>query len=221
MAVVEVSTKECRKELKFDMGKVHQGFSASCIENEDVCMDDYLEAYGELYNFFQLMGAVFGFVASDVKSKIEILEELRKGTEGDNFTTLKRMVKYESEAGLLKKSNYVSGCRTFLRLHRGLDFIRLFLQRVGELQNNDKTTTVCQEAYNETLAKFHPWIVRKGAIVAMYALPTKDGFLQKVCGTPEEVARALELLPQFLEVAKEAYDRADKVYSDNSLHDLP
>lgn len=66
------------------------------------------------------MGKVFGFVASDVKSKIEILEELRRGENGEHFSTLKKMIKYESENGLLSKSDYTSGSRTLLRLHRGL-----------------------------------------------------------------------------------------------------
>ena len=63
---------------------------------------------------------MFGFVASDVKSKIEILEEHRRGENGEHFSTLKKMIKYESENGLLSKSNYTSGSRTLLRLHRGL-----------------------------------------------------------------------------------------------------
>jgi hypothetical protein len=61
------------------------------------------------------------------------------------------------------------------------DFIKLFLQKVSELQDEDKTCGVCQEAYNSTLANFHPWIIRKGATVAMYGLPSRGGLLQKVC----------------------------------------
>jgi hypothetical protein len=66
------------------------------------------------------MGKVFGFVASDVKSKIEILEEHRRGKDGEHFSTLKKMIRHESENGLLNKSDYTSGSRTLLRLHRGL-----------------------------------------------------------------------------------------------------
>ena len=61
-----------------------------------------------------------------------------------------------------------------------VDFIRLFIAKVGELSDEDKTHAVCQEAYNSTLANYHPWIVRKGAVVAMYALPTRGALLQKV-----------------------------------------
>ncbi|KDR11086.1 hypothetical protein L798_14671, partial [Zootermopsis nevadensis] len=170
--------------------------------------------------FFQLMGKVFGFVASDVKSKIEILEDLRRGENGEHFSTVKKMIKYESENGLLNKSDYTSGSRTLLRLHRGLDFIRLFLQKVGDLCDEDKTCGVCQEAYNSTLANFHPWIVRKGAIMAMYALPTRGGLLQKVCG-PDEVQHAIDILPKMLQVTDDAYDRTQRHYTENDLHDLP
>lgn len=72
------------------------------------------------YRFFQLMGTVFGFVSSDVKSKIEILEELRKKENEDKFETISSMVEFEKSTGLLNKNDYVSGSRTLLRLHRGL-----------------------------------------------------------------------------------------------------
>ncbi|KAJ4439379.1 hypothetical protein ANN_07501 [Periplaneta americana] len=218
MATSEVDAK-C-SDMKFNVRTVHDGFSASLVEDDDVELDNYLLAYKEIYNFFQLMGKVFGFVASDVKSKIEILEELRRGENGEQFLTLKKMIKYESENGLLEKSDYTSGCRTLLRLHRGLDFIRLFLQKVGELRDEDKTCKVCQDAYNTTLAQFHPWLIRKGAIVAMHALPTRGGLLQKIC-RPEEVQHTIDLLPKMLQITAEAYDRTHKCYTDNNLHGLP
>ncbi|KAJ9591157.1 hypothetical protein L9F63_002312 [Diploptera punctata] len=207
-------------DIKFNFRVVHDALNTSLLEDNDVGMDDYILGYKELYNFFMLMGKVFGFVASDVKSKIEILEEFRKGENGESFASLKKMIKYESENDLLKKKDYVSGSRTLLRLHRGLDFIRSFMYKLSELSDEDKTHAVCQEAYNSTLANFHPWIVRKGAVVAMYALPTRGALLQKVCG-PEEVQHALDILPKMLQVAGEVYDRTEKCYTENDLHGLP
>lgn len=90
------------------------------------------------FRFFQLMGSVFSFVSSDVKSKIEILQQFRNGSEKENFVTLKQMIQYEVDGNLLKKSNYISGSRTFLRLHRGLGtydcyaVISLFLSEFRE-----------------------------------------------------------------------------------------
>jgi hypothetical protein len=59
------------------------------------------------------------------------------------------------------------------------DFISLFLQRVGEVQNQDGTASICQEAYNKTLAEHHTWVIRKAAGVAMYAMPNKENLLIK------------------------------------------
>lgn len=99
-----------------------------------------------------------------------------------------------------------------------LDFIREFLFKLGELQPTDKTHSVCQLAYNNTLAQFHPWIVRKGAVVAMYALPTREQLLKKVC---LDVEKAILILPDMLAVTKNVYDRTQKLFSDFDLHDLP
>lgn len=68
------------------------------------------------------MGSVFGFVSSDVKTKIEILESLRRtGNEiQQEFETFSSMIEYEKLNNLLTKREYVSGSRTLLRLHRGL-----------------------------------------------------------------------------------------------------
>ena len=67
------------------------------------------------------MGSIFGFVCSDVKSKVEILEEFRENKEvSEKFESVKKMILYEREKELLAKKDYVSGSRTFLRLHRGL-----------------------------------------------------------------------------------------------------
>lgn len=67
------------------------------------------------------MGTVFGFVSSDVKAKIDILEMLRhKHDDGTNFESFSSMLEFEKSSGLLNKSDYVSGSRTLLRLHRGL-----------------------------------------------------------------------------------------------------
>lgn len=128
------------------------------------------------------MGTVFGFVSSDLKSKIDILEEFLQNKEiGDQFKTVKMMIEYEKEEGLLQKKDYVSGCRTLLRLHRGLDFIRMFMRSLGEIQHTDKTSTVCQEAYEVTLAQHHSWIIRKSAKLAMYTMPTREQLLRNVC----------------------------------------
>lgn len=99
-----------------------------------------------------------------------------------------------------------------------LDFIRSFLQKLGDLSPVDKTSTACAQSYNETLANFHPFLIRKAANIAMYALPNRDQLLNKVCA---DVEASIKALPEMLQVTNAVYDRIDALYTKNDLHGLP
>lgn len=97
-------------------------------------------------------------------------------------------------------------------------FVREFLFKLSKIESHEKTTGICKTAYNETLAQHHPWIIRKGALVAMYALPTREQLLNRVC---QDVERSLAVLPDVLEISKTVYDRTEQLYTDHDLHELP
>ncbi|OWR50694.1 ceramide-1-phosphate transfer protein [Danaus plexippus] len=200
---------------------VHESFQRSLKEDDDVIIDDYIEGYNELVKFLNLIGSVFSFVSSDVRSKIKIMEKHREGDDSLYFESFKKMMKYEKETSLHEKNGYVSGSRTMLRLHRGLDFIRLFLKRLSEAEESMNTCTTCQNSYNETLAAFHPWYIRKAATLAMHALPSRPDLLKKIFGTEEQLAEALNILPQTLQSCDEVYNRVEKLYTDFDFHGLP
>jgi len=67
-----------------------------------------------------LLGGAFSFVASDVKTKIKILEDYIAASTNGEFATVLTMMKHEMDNKLLDDKKYVSGSRTLLRLHRGL-----------------------------------------------------------------------------------------------------
>lgn len=60
--------------------------------------------------------------------------------------------------------------------------------------------------------------MRKGAIVAMYTMPTRDQLLNKVC---LDVDVAIKLLPDMLETTKNVYDRTQQLFTVYDLHGLP
>lgn len=70
--------------------------------------------------FLNLIGTVFSFVSSDVKSKIKVMEKHREGENAVYYESFKKMMTYEKDANLHEKNGFVSGSRTMLRLHRGL-----------------------------------------------------------------------------------------------------
>ncbi|XP_011297443.1 ceramide-1-phosphate transfer protein [Fopius arisanus] len=202
----------------FDLRVVHDHFDKALIEDDDVNIRAYLDAYNELYKFFQLMGSVFSFVSADLKQKIDILNDLLNKEE-EKYQTVKSMIEHEKENNLLEKGDYSNGARTLLRLHRGLDFIREFLRQLGDLSDADKTSRCCQDAYNKTLAKHHPWVIRKTAVVAMYTMPTREMLLKKVCG--DNVQRNVDVLPKMLEVTADIFNRTHSLYDLHELHELP
>ncbi|KAH8401818.1 hypothetical protein KR009_008078 [Drosophila setifemur] len=204
----------------FDIAKVSSLFESSLLEEDDVQLDAYLAAYEEIMKFFQLMGSVFSFVSSDVRTKIDILYGLRASDteEQGHFETFKTMLEYEKEEQLLKQKGYVSGSRTLLRLHRGLDFVYEFLNRVQALADNQKTVDVCKAAYDETLGKHHSFLIRKGARLAMYAMPTRGELLKRVC---TDVELAERNLPTMLQQMRANYDRTEQLYTLHELHSLP
>lgn len=103
-------------------------------------------------------------------------------------------------------------------IYARIDFIREFLRALGDLNGNDKTSQCCQAAYNQTLAQFHPWLVRKGAVMAMYTMPTRDQLLNRVC---LNVTEAIDSLPAMLLVTKQVYERTHELYSVYDMHGLP
>uniref|UniRef100_A0A1B6M8G6 Glycolipid transfer protein domain-containing protein n=1 Tax=Graphocephala atropunctata TaxID=36148 RepID=A0A1B6M8G6_9HEMI len=224
---IESSTTEVNGEIGpiqisehfFDFKSVHDNFAACLIDNGDIELDTYVNAYKELQKFCQLMGSVFGFVGSEISSKMEALEQVRSANRSNNFTTMKNMVQFEIDKGMLKDSSYISGSRTLLRLHRGLDFLRQFLRRIGEIQPDDKTNTIGQEVYDQTLGKHHSWLIRKGARFAMFVLPTRDVLLERVCG--KNTQSALSALPDMLVSTNEVYDRTELYFKEKDLLNLP
>jgi hypothetical protein len=73
------------------------------------------------------MGTVFGFVSSDVTSKLEILQTFRQGSNGHHFQTIEDMIIHEENENKFSDSKYISASRTLLRLHRALCMIYIYV----------------------------------------------------------------------------------------------
>lgn len=166
---------------------------------------------------------MFGFISKDADDKIKILASYVKGENGSQYGTIQSMVKYELDSELVdlttKGSHPKSGCRTLLRLHRALRWLELFLDRLRMSNENDKTSVMCAETYNESLAQHHPWVVRSAAGMAFCVLPGRPTFFEVMnVGPPEQVVATLgEALPLISEV----YQITEKLYAEHELLDLP
>ena len=171
--------------------------------------------------FFRLLGPVFGFVSKDLEDKISTLQKHLTGQNGESYKTLETMTTYEVQHNLQKSkpSGLQSGSRTILRLHRALEFIIAFINRLCESNSQAKTSVIASSVYHVTLAHHHIWLLRKMAAVAMYTLPTRKVLIESLCKHGEE--EALALAQQVVCEAKPVYDHMQKVLESKKLLNLP
>jgi len=206
---------------RFDLNYVCMQLTTCYQKTIQLDMDSYILAYAEFNKFFGILGTVFGFVASDVTSKLEILQNFRDGNNGQKFETIESMILFEKNENLLENPKYVSASRTLLRLHRAMKFIFLFLEEVCRFKMDDGLTKACQNAYNATLAEHHPWIIQKAAIMAMYALPNKEGLFNRIKLPHETEEYYSQVVSKSVEAMKEVFFRAQKLYEEHDLLNLP
>lgn len=156
-------------------------------------------------------------------SKLQIMERLRGGPQSEHYRSLQTMVAHELSNQLVdleRRSHHPeSGCRTVLRLHRALRWLQLFLEGLRTSPEDARTSVLCTDSYNASLAAYHPWIVRRTVTVAFYALPTRKVFLEAMnVGPPEQ---AVQMLGEALPFIERVYNVSQKLYAEHSLLDLP
>ncbi|RDD44254.1 Ceramide-1-phosphate transfer protein [Trichoplax sp. H2] len=212
-----------KNEPKAFLEVVLDQFSKVRKEDGAILVDEYVNAYEAIIVFFDYFGRLFSFITADVKSKIEILRKHRKGDAGQNYLSVRSMLEYEVNRNItIVKGPIPSASRTLLRLHRALDFIRLFFEKLSESQEHDKVSSIASDCYNQTLANFHPWLVRKGTALAMYALPNRACLLTKINdqATTTE-ADTLQLLANIVTVINPIYEETQSLYIKQDLLLLP
>lgn len=133
------------------------------------------------------------------------------------------MLEYEVSQGITAvKGSLPSASRTLLRLHRALDFIALFFKRLSESHESDKVASIASNSYNETLANFHPWLIRKGTYLAMYALPSRATLLAKMNDQSKmSESDVIQLLKNISTIIRPIYNETQDLYSKNDLLLLP
>lgn len=209
-------------ERKFELAIVLDAFKKTRQEDGSLVMDEYIRGYDELCRFFDMLGTVFGFITSDVREKMGILQSYRRSEHGEKYVLIQAMLDFEIENDLTRKKTHpLSGSRTLLRLHRALAFTMLFMSKLSQSSDDDSSYCMAKDAYNESLAKFHPWIIRKAALWAMYTLPSVGDFTKKIAQPNMDKGKTKQLLKEVTDAMKLVYDVTEELYTKHNLHDLP
>jgi hypothetical protein len=212
--------KKMSESVKFNPKELLDAFKKA-KEGEEVVIDEYVRGYVQLTHFFDLLGTVFGYINSDINEKVGILQYYRNGEIKEFYRTVKSMMEYEISKNFSVSSEHPSGSRTLLRLHRALAFASLFMKRLAEAGLGDKSSTIAYDSYNETLAEFHPWLIRKGVGVATYTLGTCGSLLQRCGSDLENVEETKKILAEVSLAMDDVYKMSDSLYTQFDLHGLP
>ncbi|XP_068187288.1 glycolipid transfer protein domain-containing protein 2 [Antennarius striatus] len=210
----------------------------------DVLLQPYLSSWDELVKFMEALGPMVGLISQEIQTKTSIIRELallaQKSPEAElgqnekennpessphtgGYHSVRSMIRMELDQGLVDFNHQTdSGCRTLLRLHRALLWLKLFLGKLAEMPANGRLknpSELCREAYKSTLAKHHTWFVRRAAEIAFIALPDRTFFFRLVCvQNQEDLSRVLNKVVQ---ATGEVYNRTQKALEEHGMLDLP
>lgn len=214
-------------QTQFDPEKLFNSFKQCLIKTndgldfDDISINQYILAYEEINKFLGLLGNIFYFVISDVNEKINIFKKYLE-KEPENYATLNTFLTYEKDNKKFKQSSHdlkhhPSGARTLLRLHRALIFIYKFLERLSNADQKQKSAQICIETYEQTLAKYHPWLIRKAANIGMHGLPKRDVLIGHMIRTEADK----KMFPDFIATVEKAYNITQSFYEKYEILDLP
>lgn len=124
---------------------------------------------------------------------------------------------YEDNKKLLKPKK--QGSRTLLRLHRALNFLMKFVQKLYECENKH-ASEIFLTVYNETLSLHHTWLVRKSVKFASYTIPSREKLLISIIGTEGEIENLKVKKEQFIQNIKRVYERVQVIYEKEDILNL-
>lgn len=161
------------------------------------------------------LGPLIGFFTYNIQEKITVIRQLAEkdsikhrlltppSTNATHFIPNPYSHTYLSVCSILDTELQMgvvsfdrqtpSGSRTLLRLHRSLLWLQLLLKKLwlepGHVRRN--LGEVCEEAYNEALAPYHPWLLQRVARLAFQAMPEHTVLLRMVCVNTHEEAEPI------------------------------
>ncbi|RNA14176.1 ceramide-1-phosphate transfer [Brachionus plicatilis] len=197
-----------------------EALKVSFVDNEtSLDLKKFIIAYKELMKFFDHLGKVFGFVVHDISDKFHKIEKtIAKDAPNNNYATVHSAIEYEKANDIYMKEKKVT--LSLLRLMRGLDFLRKFIEAIYYNQNTPKKShELAWEVYEQTLAFRHKHMVRSLVKTGVHLLPKKQELYLKLTYGAEGT-NFDDLFKDFSNTLEKAYSILYKLYNDNNFLEL-
>ncbi|KAF1381033.1 hypothetical protein PFLUV_G00170220, partial [Perca fluviatilis] len=239
--------KECPGQ-SFQAWRLLRYLKSSRADADDILLEPYLQSWDQLLNFMESLGTMVGFFSQKVKEKVVLIRELSLkraaeahgkrspsgrsglqtpasfGLRSGAYRSVRSMVEAELKDGLVNFSwRTDSGCRTLLRLHRSLLWLKLMLEGLAEgpdAHGRYKTPgELSRTAYRVALAPHHPWVLRQAAEFVFLALPDRGFFLQLVC--VERQRDAAPVLHAIIHALELVHAQTQRILAEHGMLELP
>ncbi|GAA6225441.1 ceramide-1-phosphate transfer protein-like isoform X1 [Lates japonicus] len=239
--------KECPGQ-SFQAWRLLLYLKSSLSDDDDILLEPYLQSWDQLLNFMESLGTMVSFFSQKVKEKVVLIRKLSFkhsaevhgergpadhsrlqtpasfGLRDGVYRSVRSMVEAELKASMVNFSwRTDSGCRTLLRLHRSLLWLKLMLEGLAEGPDSDgryKTPgELSRDAYTVALAPHHHWVLRQAAELVFLALPDRQYFLQLVC--VQNQREATPVLRVLIHALTLVHTRTQRILAEHDMLELP
>lgn len=154
----------------------------------------------------------FAPVKSDINGNIKKLRE--KFTKDlEKFKTLQDIVESEMAENSTKAKN--SATDALLWLKRALRFIIVFLREV--LTGEEDLVKCAKKAYENSLKRFHGWMVQGVFSLALKAVPYRKDFIDKLGRNKVDEETVLREMKEFVDLLEANLEVVEEFYQKNNL----
>ena len=94
------------------------------------------------------------------------------------------------------------------------------LKDIREAKEEEKMAPIARKGYDETLGRFHPWLVRKGVHLAVHSLAHRRELIASLSGGRDK-EEAEDAMAKMIHNGAAAYTAVQDLYASRSLLDLP
>ncbi|KAK7925559.1 hypothetical protein WMY93_007869 [Mugilogobius chulae] len=233
---------------KFQVSLLLSHLQAGPTDPSDVLLEPYLASWDELVKFMESLGPMVGLISKEIETKTTIIRQLASSPEDNpeaelspeilpmktgagqkepahipGYRSVRSMIHVELEKDMVDFQQQTdSGCRTLLRLHRALLWLKLFLEKLADTPMTGRLRSpsdLCREAYQKSLANHHTWFVRRAAELAFIAMPERNFFFRLVCVQDQDELNIV--LTRVVRALEEVYNRTQIALEEHGMLDLP
>ena len=194
-----------------------------------------LSAIYDFTKFFKNISSALNMGFSDITEKCELMR--KRFTEYPESTSIQDLCNKEIELNIYKLngdnnkslghyddeySNYISGCRTFLRLLWFLEYLIDIFENMIKSEGNEEIKKILGNSYNKVLAPHHGFLVRKavGVALSFSNAGSVSDIVKLVLGYDDFNDESKTVLKETNCLMKKIWNGGNEFYQENNLLDL-